>query len=646
MSTVASRRPRPRASAPTPPPTADHALREYSSALAALGELTPGALADLGLRDALRRLATRACSVLGIERCAIYVRDDPRDVFVGCAAHPGARLESAVRRLVLGGPSDRITREILDTRAPLLIRDVRSDPRALTTAVRAWKLRSLLGVPMIVGDQVVGLLMLDHGSEVHRYAPVDIEIAVAFGALGGSVLTTARETSGLRASLETATRQNRLLRRTAMAEHRLSDAILKGGGLRSIVEHVCALTGKPAALYDAHGQSVAACSPAEGELSVTLLQDARGDEVVRTLLEEVVPGASATIEPTVGADMRRRHLAAPVDVRGERWGWLVIMEHPSRLAAFDDFLIRRAATHLALELAGHRRMVSSSADGRALLARQLVRGTTVEDDLRRGAEYLGVALETHRVVAYCTAQPDALDATGLVAALRERTGADVLATRGPEGVALLAEVPDSEVATLAVRRVKRCLREALEEVSEDRLLVGVSSVCRSPAEVPGGYRVARQVARCIESFPHGEAHRVLAADDLGPGRLFVANGHPEEIQRFVEDVLGPLLVDDETCADLVRTLEAFYDTGRSVRLASEQLRVHENTVRYRLARVHAITGLDVTGDADDQLSVQVALLVLRLQGHPTLRSFEQDDVAADAKLADTGATDAAVAGSG
>ena len=618
MSAVAVRR---RPSAPAA--DAAHERLQYSAALTGLSQLTAGELAGLELREALRLVATRICAVLAIERCALYVRDDPRDVFVGCAAHPGAELESAVRRLILGGPADRITREVLDSRAPLLIRDARSDPRALTPAVRAWKLRSLLAVPMIVGDQVLGLMMLDNGARLHRYAPVDLEVAAAFGALGGSVISLARETTGLRSALETATRQNKLLRRTAMAEHRLSDAILAGGGLGAIVELTSALTGKPAALYDVHGQPVASCSPGESELAVTLLQDAAGDDAVHAVLRDVVAGASATVEPRVGADVRRRHLAAPVDVCGDRWGWLVIMEHPSRLVAFDDFLIRRAATHLALELAGRRSMISSSADARALLARQLLRGTTVEEDLQRSAEYLGVSLRAHRVVGYLHAEPGGLDIAELVQQVCARTGADVLATRGPEGVALLAEVPDTEVATRAVGRVQECLRAALGEVaSQDRLLVGVSTVCRGPEEVPGGYSVARQVARCIESFPHGAGHRVLAADDLGPGRLFVANGHPEEIQRFVEDVLGRLLGDDESCADLLRTLEAFYDTGRSVRLAAETLGVHENTVRYRLSRVRAITGLDVAGDADDQLSVQVALLVLRLQGHPALRSFD------------------------
>jgi DNA-binding PucR family transcriptional regulator len=100
-------------------------------------------------------------------------------------------------------------------------------------------------------------------------------------------------------------------------------------------------------------------------------------------------------------------------------------------------------------------------------------------------------------------------------------------------------------------------------------------------------------------------------------------------------VLGRLLVDEEATGELLRTLEAFYDTGRSVRLASERLGVHENTIRYRLSRVQSITGLDVASCADDQLSVQVALLGLRLKGHPSLRPLESDLLAAAIQRSDT-----------
>jgi DNA-binding PucR family transcriptional regulator len=142
--------------------------------------------------------------------------------------------------------------------------------------------------------------------------------------------------------------------------------------------------------------------------------------------------------------------------------------------------------------------------------------------------------------------------------------------------------------------------------------------------LPGAYREAREVTSCIENFPAVSARTVLAVDELGPGRLFVTNGNTGALDRFADEMVGPLLVGGEGTDELLRTLEAFFDTGRSVRLSSERLGVHQNTVRYRLSRVHAITGLDVAANADDQLSIQVALLVLRLQGHCALRPFEPE----------------------
>ena len=128
------------------------------------------------------------------------------------------------------------------------------------------------------------------------------------------------------------------------------------------------------------------------------------------------------------------------------------------------------------------------------------------------------------------------------------------------------------------------------------------------------------MARCIDRFA-ASGHGVLAADDLGPGRLFVARGDAAGIERFVEDVLGPLLEAGDDAPARRRCTCSSTPPAASAPPAA-RLRVHENTVRYRLARVRSLTGLDVAGDASDQLSVQMALLVLRLQGHPVLPSFE------------------------
>jgi sugar diacid utilization regulator len=539
----------------------------------------------------------------------------------------------------LGGPTDEITHQLVRTRKPLVIRDAHSDPRAARAAIRAWKLRSLLGVPILAGGQVIGLMIFDNAQELHPYTPLDIEISSAIATLAASAVIQAQVNSKLRAELETATRQNLLLRRTTTAEHRLSDALLRGGGLTGVVELVAELTGKPCALYDAQGQAVAKANTPNGScLEVRLLEDAQNHDSAVRLLGDVVAGSCASVGPLLSAGIRHRHIAAAIDVSGERWGWLIVMEHPSRLSTFDEFLTRRAATHVALELAGRRQLSVSTSDARASFARQLLRGTQDGDAMRRNAEYLGIALQVPRVVAYLTVrEPDsgaALDVERLTAEVRARVSGEVLATKGPEGVALVIDVPASQPVRPALRVVKAALSEACARIEGGpELIAGVSGVCREASALPGAYREAREVARCIESFSAASSRGVLAADDLGPGRLFVANVNAAAAARFVEDVIGPLLTGEEATNDLLRTLEAFYDTGRSVRLSSERLGVHENTIRYRLSKVHAITGLDVAADADDQLSVQVALLVLRLQGHSVLRSFETKDVPAERELA-------------
>lgn len=348
---------------------------EYRDALTALSELS-SAPVDENLDELLRRIAARACEVLQIRRCGIYLRDDPREVFVGRVAHPRDEIEMTVRGLILGGPTDRITRELVETAKPIVIRDAHGDPRASHAVIRKWKLRSLLGIPILAGGQVIGLFVFDNGSNVHPYSPSDIEVATAMAAIAANAVIHAQLAQDLKAKVETTTRQNLLLRKTMTAEHRLSGALLNGGGLSAVVDLVANLTGKPTALYDSHGQAVVKASvPGGGHLEVCLLEDLDPDDGPCGVFGDPVAGSCVSVGPTLTAGIRHRHIAAPVDVGGQRWGWLVVMEHPSRFSAFDEFLTRRAATHLALELGRRRELNVSTSDARASFARQLLRGT-------------------------------------------------------------------------------------------------------------------------------------------------------------------------------------------------------------------------------------------------------------------------------
>jgi DNA-binding PucR family transcriptional regulator len=80
--------------------------------------------------------------------------------------------------------------------------------------------------------------------------------------------------------------------------------------------------------------------------------------------------------------------------------------------------------------------------------------------------------------------------------------------------------------------------------------------------------------------------------------------------RYYLDLLKPLQeYDREHHGDLVRTLGAYLRHGGNSSRAADALYLHRNSLRYRLARIQALTGLD-TGDPDVRLALQIGILLL------------------------------------
>src|SRR5205823_1331698 len=137
---------------------------------------------------------------------------------------------------------DALTHEIVERRAPVLIRDAITDPRGGLSALRAWKVRAILGVPILHGERVIGLLYLDNAGALHPYTDAQVEAAAAVGGLAGAALARCEADARLRAERDAAVRQCRLLRRAALADSRFGQVVLGGGGVGGIVGALAELT--------------------------------------------------------------------------------------------------------------------------------------------------------------------------------------------------------------------------------------------------------------------------------------------------------------------------------------------------------------------------------------------------------------------
>jgi hypothetical protein len=87
---------------------------------------------------------------------------------------------------------------------------------------------------------------------------------------------------------------------------------------------------------------------------------------------------------------------------------------------------------------------------------------------------------------------------------------------------------------------------------------------------------------------------------------------PALVDRFIDQTLGPLIsYDERRKGELVKTLEAYFSTDGSVKLAGESLFAHPHTVTYRLKQIERLTGWSLR-NPEDKLRLQLALRAYRL----------------------------------
>jgi hypothetical protein len=103
-----------------------------------------------------------------------------------------------------------------------------------------------------------------------------------------------------------------------------------------------------------------------------------------------------------------------------------------------------------------------------------------------------------------------------------------------------------------------------------------------------------------------EAPRPVSADDLLPERALSGDGHAR--RALAQNIYDPLFA---AGGGLLETLVTFLDQGLSVEAAARSLFVHANTVRYRLRRIHEVTGYSPT-DPRDAYALRLAVTLGRL----------------------------------
>jgi sugar diacid utilization regulator len=137
------------------------------------------------------------------------------------------------------------------------------------------------------------------------------------------------------------------------------------------------------------------------------------------------------------------------------------------------------------------------------------------------------------------------------------------------------------VLTLAAEIQSACRKI----VGQASVLIGAGSFVSKPDQLTQSYIQAKAAVNMAKNLYKGKTE--VAFDDLGIYRLFSGLPCAPAMRRYVEMVLPGA----ETCGEnILETLEAYLECGKSLTATGKHLYIHPNTVKYRLRKAKQLWG--------------------------------------------------------
>jgi purine catabolism regulator len=428
------------------------------------------------------------------------------------------------------------------------------------------------------------------------------------------------------------------LKRSLDIHRRFTDLVLDGKGVNEICRTLADLLDSGVAVEDVsfHLLAHAGGSTSDPHRRETIarhgtpprvLYDPQIQRVLREVTESRRP-MKVPAFPHLG--MNRERIIAPILAANQLLGVISILDQPPDNEELALMAVEQAALVMALALIKEREVAEVESRVRGEYLDDLVQGTFGDEAAaQRRARHLGYPLPGRHVLLIV----DIDDFRGFVRARQLSEDAiqalkrDFL--RRVSGIvrtsftrALIGGRSDSVLALLPLgldgqdhhSRVQAVGLQTREAIADWRPGFTVSVGYSAPIDAPGGVASAhREVHAVLATLARFKRWgQVVAVPELGLTGL-LAGVSDDRLVEFVNRHLGPLVEHDRARGgNLIPTLKAYLEAGEQ-QAAARRLRVHPNTLRYRLDRIREVSEADLD-DAETRLNLAVALRVQGLLG--------------------------------
>lgn len=414
--------------------------------------------------------------------------------------------------------------------------------------------------------------------------------------------------------------KGQLERRGQQIYRQLTEIIARNEGLNELIDVIARLTNKAVVLQDKnlrvmvskpHPQLVGAWDSVEAflrdprNLPVELQDRTKVADIEQPGIMQALslPGLARLVAPVITSDMGR--------------GFLSIIGIETELDEIDALMVEHGAAACGLEMAKVKAVSEAEKRLRGSFLERLLVGDVSQQEAVKQGERLDHDMAVPHLAVLLAWQPSERTVPSLrrletlvnSVVNNQRVQALVWMRESENEVLMFFATTGDHPIDSSLKLARTLSEEIHRQFPSNRVAIGLGQVAREVSGWRSSYRDARQALDLARRL---QTDTPLYIGDLGVYQLILNLSDAEMLKEFCQHTLGSLLdYDQRQSADLIKTLEAFFNCHGNLSQTAEQLIVHRNTLLYRMNRINEIAGIDLDRP-ETRLALHLALTIRRL----------------------------------
>ena len=552
------------------------------------------------LGDILFAICQETKRILSAYMCGIFLLDHEKMVMRECI---GNQTRSILKIQLDRGQG--LAGRIFETGVHCLVNDYLTSEiltQENSDLVRAEHIRSAVGTPLYVNDQLIGVLEVWRRRQ-SSFKEQDVRRIGTLASLAGIAINNAElyerqksDTQLLVAANKKMEQQDILNRKSAEITDAVLQALLVSGGLTAIVCLVANYTDMQMIFLNCELEVKATSSP-------TIWF-----EECRSFIQQAIAknrSHQATGPLTLQLSDSWVYLR-PVITGDDHIGW-VCARCREKSTHFQEIAVGLASMASALTYLEERAVARARVETESETLWGLLEGTgNVAQAAVIRAKQLRIDLSGALRVIHCTAEgsdehghaekpsEEALDSTlRQVRQILERGLSHsgllrLMAERGSLFAAIVEDKGGEQIKAI----VRSIGAEMARQVSWLRPIWGASAGHHKLGDLSAAHDEAGTATKLVRKLGFGV--NIAVHEDMGVIGLLLKVRSDAGLGEFVRNILSRVIsYDSKHHSVLIRTVRAYFKSNCSLHDASLQLHVHEKTVRYRLTQFQNLTDMDL-----------------------------------------------------